>query len=135
MSVLRRYCVGAVVGLVRAGFASLSVAQDVPSGQSITLHEVLIDAVNDESWLRFRFIAPRIARAGGDITYGDAAADMEYLCASVAVPYMSEYELQSDLIVISLSDQETEFGATNQDATQFFDVFRVKNETCIWEAF
>jgi hypothetical protein len=135
MSVLRRYCVGAFVGLAIVGFASSSAAQDVPSGQSITLHEVLIDAVDNQSWLRFRFIAPRIARVGGDITYGDAAADMEHLCASVAVPYMSEYELQSDLVVISLSDQETEFGTPNQDATQFLDAFRVKNMTCIWEAF
>jgi hypothetical protein len=48
---------------------------------------------------------------------------------------MSEYKLESDLIVISLADQETEFGATNPDATQFFDLFKVKNKTCIWEAF
>jgi hypothetical protein len=79
MSVLRRYYVGAVVGFATFGFASFSTAQEVPSGQIITLHEVLIDDVDNENWLRFRFIAPRIARADGDITYGEAAADMEHL--------------------------------------------------------
>ena len=131
MSVLRWYCVGAFVAMI----AGSCVAQDVPSGQPISLHEVLIDNVNNESWLRFRFIAPRIARADGDITYGDAALDMEHLCASFVLPYLSEYDLNSDMIVISLADQKTEFGDTNPDATQFFDAFRVKNMACIWEAF
>ena len=131
MSVLRRYCVGAFAVLI----AGNAAAQDVPSGQPVSLHEVLIDDVNDESWLRFRFIAPHIARTGRDITYDDAALDIEHLCTAFVVPYMSEYDLESDMIVISLADQETEFGENNPDATQFFDAFRVKNQTCIWEAF
>ena len=131
MSVLRRYCVGAFAAMI----ACSAVAQEVPSGQPVSLYEVLNDNVNNESWLRFRFIAPRIARADGDITYSDAAVDMEHLCASFALPYLSEYDLNSDMIVISLADQKTEFGDTNPDATQFFDAFRVKNKVCIWEAF
>ena len=115
--------------------ASAAQAQDVPSGQVVALHEVLIDEVNTQSWLRFRFVAPQIARTDGDITYAQAAPDMEHLCQSTALPYMIEYDLSADMIIISLSDQITEFGATNPEATQFFDAFRVENETCIWEAF
>lgn len=132
MSVLRRYCVGALTVLATAGFA---FANEVPSGQTVTLHEVLVDEVDAQTWLRFRFIAPRIARIGGDITYAQAAADMEHLCVSLAMPYMNEFALSGDLIVISLADQETEFGASSPEATQFFDLFRVEDETCIWEAF
>jgi hypothetical protein len=110
-------------------------AQDVPSGQVVTLHEVLIDEVNAQSWLRFRFIAPQIARNGGDVTFAQAEPDMAHLCQATAVPYMAEYALSADMIVISMSDQIIEFGETNPDATQFFDAFRVENETCIWEAF
>jgi hypothetical protein len=115
--------------------ASSANAQDVPSGQTITLHEVLIDKVNAQNWLRFRFIAPQIARDGGDITFAQAEPDMAHLCQATAVPYMAEYDLRADMIVISMSDQIVEFGETNPDATQFFDAFRVENETCIWEAF
>lgn len=115
--------------------ASAAHGQDVPSGQVVALHEVLIDDVNAQDWLRFRFIAPQIAREDGDITYAQAGPDMEHLCQTMALPYMSEYDLSADMIIISLSDQVTEFGATNPEATQFFDAFRVENHTCIWEAF
>lgn len=115
--------------------ATAAHAEDVPSGQPVTLHEVLVDDVNAQKWLRFRFIAPQIARENGTIPYEVAEPDMEHLCQSTALPYMAEYELKADMIIISLSDQITEFGATNPDATQFFDAFRVENETCIWEAF
>ena len=116
-------------------FAPAAYAQDVPSGQVVALHEVLIDEVNAQNWLRFRFIAPQIARDGGGITFAQAEPDMAHLCQATAVPYMAEYGLSADMIVISMSDQIVEFGETNPDATQFFDAFRVENETCIWEAF
>lgn len=134
MSVSRLYCVGAVFGLICASATLSNAGNDVPSGQPITLHEVLVDDVNGESWLRFRFIAPRIARAVGEITFAEAGADMEHLCGAVAVPYLAEYALESDLVVISLADQETEFGETNPEATQFFEAFRIKDDACIWEA-
>lgn len=133
MTVLRRYCVGAVFGLSIWSLPSIVAALDVPSGQPITLHEVLVDTVNSESWLRFRFIAPRISRETGDMSYSVAAPDMEHLCTAVALPYIAEYGLSGDLIVVSLADQETEFGETNPDVTQFFDAFRVENDACIWE--
>ena len=131
MSVLRRYRLVAFAVIV----ATVAGAQDVPSGQPITLHEVLLDNVNGEDWLRFRFIAPRIGRADSDISYADSAPDMAHLCGNVVIPYMAEYNLTGHLIVVSLADQETEFGATNPDATQFFDAFRVENGACIWEVF
>lgn len=133
-SVLRRYCIGAFVGLATMAQAS-GEAPEVPSGQPITLYEVLIDTVGAQSWLRFRFIAPQIARDTGTISYEDAADDMEHLCQSVALPYLREYDLKGDLIVISLADQETEFGQSHPEASQFFDAFRIENEICIWEAF
>ena len=131
MSVLRRYCVG-VCALFCAGGLH---AQEVPSGQPVTLQEVLIDEVNGEEWLRFRFVAPQIARASEGISYDVVSADIEHLCASFALPYMSDFELPSEVVVISFADQETEFGAPNPEATQFFEAFRIQNETCIWEAF
>ena len=108
-------------------------AETVPSGQPITLHEVLVDQVNDETWLRFRFIAPLIARDTGTIDYATAAPDMQHLCDTVALSYMQDLTLEGEMIVISLSDRETEFGTPDPDATQFFEAFRPVDNSCIWE--
>lgn len=110
-------------------------AAEVPSGQPVTLHEVLVDETADMNRLRFRFIAPQIARDGGAQTYESSADDMLYLCSTLAIPYIAEYALTGEVIVISLADRETEFGVADPDATQFFEQFRADGDTCIWEDF
>jgi len=108
-------------------------AVEVPSGQPIELHEVLVDDMGTETWLRFRFLAPQIARTGGSIDYGKAEPDMAHLCDALALPYIAEYDLKGEVIVISLADREVEFGAADPDATQFFEAYRIQNNACIWE--
>ena len=115
--------------------ATPAFALDVPSGQPITLLEVLVDDLGHEVWLRFRFIAPQIARAGGSVTYETAEPDMQHLCDTLALPYIAEYDLTGQMIVISLADRITEFGAADPDATQFFEAYRVQDNACIWEGF
>lgn len=110
--------------------AQPALALDVPSGQPVALQEVLLDRVGEEAWLRFRFVAPEISREGD---YEVAADDMAYLCTSLAIPYIAEYELGGDVVVISLANQETEFGVADPEATQFFEAFRVQGDACIWE--
>ncbi|MEP1586545.1 MAG: DUF6497 family protein [Tateyamaria sp.] len=115
--------------------ASPALAQDVPSGQSVTLNEVLIDEVNAESWLRFRFLAPQIARETGDITYTAAEEDFAHLCETVARPYLVEFDLTPQVVVITLMDRPVPFGQADPEATQFIEAFRILDETCRWEAF
>jgi hypothetical protein len=109
-------------------------ALDVPSGQQVDLQEVLIDQMGNETWLRFRFIAPDIARDGGAITYDAAAPDMKVLCDTLAIPYIAQYALTGDVIVISLADRAVEFGAVDPSVTQFFEAYRPEKGICIWEA-
>ena len=135
MLVLCRYCVCTIAVTFVYSLPLYATVQEVPSGQSVTLHEVLVDMVNGENWLRFRFVAPSIGADKGKVSHDDAAKDIEHLCAAVAVPYIAEYDLKSDLVVVSMADQKTEFGKTKPDATQFFEAFRVQNDICIWEAF
>lgn len=123
---------GVLAFLLMVGVAE---AAEVPSGQPIELHEVLIDAQDEMTWLRFRFIAPRIARGDSQITYADAEPDIVHLCNAVAVPYMNEFTLEGEVIVISLADRATEFGQPDPEATQFFEAFRVENGACIWADF
>lgn len=110
-------------------------SQTVPSGQSVTLSEVLEDVVGGEDWLRLRFVAPQIARVGGSVTHETAEADFAHLCDSVARPYLVEYDLNPDVVVISLMDRKVDFGATDPDATQFFEAFRITNDACVLDTF
>ena len=129
---LRMWVRGCVLFLALAGTAS---AQDVPSGQTVSLHEVLIDTVATEDWLRFRFLTPEIARDFGDVSYAQAEPDFAHLCDTVARPYLAEFDLSPDVIVIAMMDRPIPFGQTDAEATQFIEAFRIVNDECIWEAF
>ncbi|ASM71487.1 hypothetical protein SULPSESMR1_00655 [Pseudosulfitobacter pseudonitzschiae] len=124
----------AVIAALIAGAGPLW-AFDVPSGQAVELQEVLIDDTSGTSILRFRFLAPAIARDGGTMSYVDSARDIEELCVRTVIPYIAEYALTPQIVVISLADRAVEFGQPDPDATQFFDAFRIEGDTCIWEAF
>ena len=112
-----------------AYLASLSV----PSGQSVELFEVLIDEVGAEAWVRFRFLAPEIGKLDGDLTFEQTQHDFERLCADIALPYMAEYALVADVVVIALLDRPVEFGAADPEATQYIETFRVENDVCLAE--
>lgn len=119
--------------MIFAVCASAAHAVDVPSGQPVELQEVLVDSVGDATWLRFRFIAPRIARAQGTFDLETVEGDMSHLCTSVALPYMADFDLSGDVIVISFADRETEFATPDPDATQLFEAYRPVNDVCMWE--
>lgn len=125
----------AILGLALSLAAGPGAAIDVPSGQDVSLHEVLLDTVEQEQWLRFRFIAPGIGDGTGGVGFEQAGPDMDYLCATLALDYMREEGLNADIVVISLADRAVEFGANDPDATQFFEAYRVRDGACIWEAF
>lgn len=111
----------------------VAAAGPVPSEQEVQLTEVLVDEVAGESWIRFRFLAPGIGRATGTLGFAEAEPDMMYLCQEVAIPYLAEYALEGDVIMISMSDKPIEFGAADPDVTQFFDAYRIVDNLCIWE--
>ena len=130
-----RGCVLTALMLLPAAPALSQTDIAVPSGQVVTLREILIDEVPGAPWLRFRFLAPAIARDGGTVAPVAAAEDMDHLCREIAAPYAEAQGLMPERIVISLSDRDLAFGETNPDATQFFDVFRLEDGLCIWEEF
>jgi hypothetical protein len=108
----------------------------VPSGQAVTLQDVVWNAPGpDGLTLRFRFIAPAIARDGGTVDFDAATADMLHLCQSYALPRISSTGPQPSQIVISLSDVAVPFGEAAPDATQFFEAYAIRDGVCIWEMF
>lgn len=124
-------------GLITALVAPLLLATGplwaagAPAGDTVVLQEVLVDQVGTETWLRFRFVAPRLAEGGVEPEI--LAQQMTHLCDTLAIPYMAEYDLTGDVIVISLADRPTEFGVADPDATQFFEAYRPVDNACIWE--
>lgn len=108
----------------------------VPSGQPVTLQDVIWNVPGPEGLtLRFRFVAPQIARQGGSVDYATATGDMLHLCQSYALPQVNGFGPMPTQIIISLSDRPLPFGETAPEATQFFEAFRLQDGTCIWEMF
>ncbi len=108
----------------------------VPSGLSPQLFEQLLDVKPDGmfTYARFRFLVPELAQ--GKVPGFDVLAeDFAVLCSQYALPLVANSTDPVDRIVISYSDREVEFGASDPDARQFFEQFTLKDGTCIWENF
>lgn len=116
-----------------------AVAEDsvaVPSGQAVTFIETVQTAPGPEGLtIRFRFLAPAIARDGGTVTADQALSDMAYLCETYALPRLADPGPRPEQVIVSLSDRPLPFGEIDPDATQFFEAFRPEDGACIWEAF
>lgn len=110
-------------------------AEPLPSGQSVTLHEVLLDTVGDEAWVRFRFLAPAIAPGAQQLAFDLAQGDMTHLCENLVQDYLATERLEADKIAVSLMDRIVPFGVSDPDATQFIEVYSIENGRCIWEVF
>lgn len=118
-----------------AGRAGDPVA--VPSGQRVELYEVIWNDPGESGMaVRFRFIAPQIARDGGTIAPEVALADMDHLCRAHALPEVDRIaDPRPDEIIISLSDMPVPFGTTMPEATQFIEVYLIEDGTCVYEGF
>jgi hypothetical protein len=108
----------------------------VPSGQEVRLIDVVHDAHGPEGLtVRFRFLAPAIARDGGTVPPDKALADMLALCDGYALPRIPATGPMPAQIVISLSDRPVAFGAADPDATQYFEAYSIGTGRCVWEEF
>ncbi|MFN3844602.1 MAG: DUF6497 family protein [Paracoccaceae bacterium] len=108
----------------------------VPSGQLVYLQDVIWNAPGPEGLtLRFRFIAPQIARDGGTVGYEAAVEDMMHLCQTYALPRLADFGPQPSQVIISLSDIPVLFGDAAPEATQFFEAFSYQDGICIWEIY
>ena len=123
--------------LIWAG-AATAVGQEealtaVPSELDLTLLEQFIEPQPDGTqWARFRFVVPGLADGVG---YGKVADDFPHICAEYALPQLREAGETVSQVVISLSSQALDFGATAPDIVQYFEAFSIEGDRCIWEAF
>lgn len=107
-------------------------APAVPSGILLSLQEILEEPQPDGAlWLRLRYVAPDLTRDARMQIDGD----FESLCISQAVPYTPVAGDAASEVVISIASAPVEFGANAPNIVQFFEVFSLKDGTCIWEGF
>lgn len=106
----------------------------VPSGRTLSLHEVLTDTRPGELWVRFRFISEGLSQAEVD-DHDRMAEDMDWLCANLVLPYLDHHELKPDRVAISFSDRPVPFGEAAPDAVQVFEAYRIEDGACIWEGY
>jgi hypothetical protein len=109
----------------------------VPSGQTVTLIETIWNVPGPDGLaVRFRFLAPAIAKEGGTITPDQADRDMKALCQDYALARIGEAAGPTPAqIIISLSDRVLPFGETHPEATQYFDAFDYRDGQCVWSLF
>ena len=82
---------------------------------------------------RFRLSVPGLAAEGAG--YETVAGDFLWLCEDLALPALAANDWQPVEVVIALSDREVEFGATDPEAVQFFEGFRIAGGACVPQAF
>ena len=108
----------------------------LPSGQTVTLIETLANIPGSDGLaMRYRFLAPQIARKGGTVDADTAGKDMEWLCNTYALPRLPKDGPQPVEIIISMSDINVPFGEDHPEATQFFNSYSIADGTCEWEMF
>lgn len=108
----------------------------VPSGQAITLQDVIWNAPGPFGLVaRFRFVAPAISRGENAVDFGAASADMLHLCQTYALVRVADLGPVPSQIIISLASAPVPFGTAAPEVTQYFEAYRVENQTCIWEQF
>ncbi len=108
----------------------------VPSGQSVTLLDVITDVPGPAGAThRYRFLAPGIARENPSVTGEEILTDMDHLCNEVVIPALNASDSVPRQIIISLSDQPVDFGVANPEITQFFEAYAIQGASCIWEGF
>ena len=90
-------------------------------------------AASEGGVARFRLVVPGLGAEGA--AYEDVAADFLWVCEQVALPSLAANGWAASEVNVSLGDREVEFGATDPEAVQFFEGFRIEGGACVPQAF
>jgi hypothetical protein len=104
----------------------------VPSGRDLSLIEIVTNAPGPSgAAARFRFLAPGLTQDDA-VT---AAADMQALCDSFALPRIDGMVPAPQEIILSFSADAVPFGEAAPDTVQFFEAYSVATGACVWEPY
>jgi len=110
----------------------------VPSGQLVLPYEILWEdhigaGEKREVWVIFRFLAPGIAKAKGEMTFADTAPDIDFMCDNVALPLVEMTGGGVDQVIVTFMDRPIARGRSDKTVTQFMNAYRVDQGVCEWE--
>lgn len=107
-----------------------------PSGLAYGLLETRIEA--QESYegtrrtVRLRFVAPELADTKR-YSFAKIEDDFQALCDAVGLKAVAQSAQDAQQIVISVSAAPINFGDSAPNIPQYFDLFLVEGNNCIWE--
>jgi hypothetical protein len=115
-----------VVMALTAGAAHADDAPRLPSGQPVTLQEVVWPdpGAPGEKIARFRFVAPKLRRGASN------EDDMLALCQAVARPEVMAKAAKVDQIVVSLAQAPLKLGEKRPDVVQVFEAYVIDGGHC-----
>ncbi|MFU8864777.1 MAG: DUF6497 family protein [Rhodobacterales bacterium] len=120
-----------VAGLASAAASPLLAELALPSGMEAELMEGFVEVQPDgERWARFRYVMPALSNGAG---YDSVQQDFAVLCDEAALPMLDAAAEEVSLVVVSLMDKPLEFGQSDPETIQFFEVFIIREDRCIWE--
>jgi len=120
-----------VAGLACAAATPLMAEPVLPSGMEAELLEGFVEIQPDgERWARFRYVMPALSNGAG---YDSVQQDFAVLCDEVALPMLDAAAEEVSVVVVSLMDKPLDFGQSDRETIQFFEVFTIRDDRCIWE--
>lgn len=109
-------------------------ALDVPSNQRIAPLDILWERADGATLpaLVLRFLAPDIGEGPDRIDYDEAEADMDRLCALLALPLVGLAGPVSQVTVVLL-DRPLRRGEPDPEALMFMSGYLVEDDECLWD--
>ncbi|MEQ8368052.1 MAG: DUF6497 family protein [Roseicyclus sp.] len=110
-------------------------AQTAPSGQDITLHEVLYEEqpYSGEMQVVVRLIAPAIAQES--LQASSLREDMDWACRTWGLAAAGTLSSPPDVVVVQLMETPFERGQAMPGTRQLIETYRLEGPLCIWDFF
>lgn len=132
-SKLKTWC-GAVLGAVALATPA-SADLVVPSGQPLSVLDILWEDQAGQPTLVIRTLTPEIARGGAALSYDAVEADFDAVCAALGLPVRALAGSDASHIIVVMMDRPVSRGTPDPEATQYISEFRVEDGRCMLEFF
>ncbi len=110
-------------------------AVSAPSGQPVTLHELVTEQNpwSGETQLVVRLITPMIA--ADSLSDGAILEDMGWACRTWGQPAARQRADATDWVVVEMMAAPAPRGTATPEIRRFFETYRLEGDLCIWELF
>ena len=107
----------------------------LPSGLVVNRQEVRLEPVgavtHGVTTVRLRYVSTQLEEKA--FPFERIEGDFAKLCSSFGLKIRSQSAPQAEQVIISIASRPTAFGETAPNVVQYFDAFRVEQDTCVWD--